>query len=223
MNLRKHILPRLKAIIETEGPTIPATYNQHNTMTTFSLLAEAQQQETQSNQLNSIYFKNDLLYTHNIMRINYTTYDVRRAQDTINPNTDHRDIMVLAPSDDADDDSTHQFKYARVLGIYHTNVIFAPPGTQVYKVRRVEFLWVRWFKIIGDRPVKWGWERTRLDRLEFPPVNQETSFGFLDPGDVLRSCHIIPRFFQNKWYPDGHGLSKILGDGEDWSEYFVNR
>lgn len=156
------------------------------------------------------------------MRVNYTTYDVRRGQDTLNPRTDHRDIMVLAQPDD-DADSPHQFKYGRVLGIYHTNVIFVPPGTNDYTSRRVEFLWVRWFKIIGDRPVKWGWEKTQPDRLEFPTVNGETSFGFLDPGDVLRACHIIPRFSKNKRYPDGCGVSRLAHDGDDWVEYFVNR
>lgn len=186
---------------------------------TSASLSDIPQQE-----LNSMYFKNDLLYTHNVMRINYTTYDIRRAQDTINPNTNHRDIMVLAPpSNNNGDSSTHQYAYARVLGIYHANIIFAPPGTHAYKARRVEFLWVRWFKIIGDRPVEWGWERTRLDRLEFPPVKQDGSFGFLDPGDVVRSCHIIPRFFRDKCHPDGHGLSKTACDGGDWSEYFANR
>ncbi|KAI0263908.1 hypothetical protein BC834DRAFT_970987 [Gloeopeniophorella convolvens] len=43
------------------------------------------------------------------LRINYTTYDMRRAQDTINPRT-HADIMVLVHEDDAED--LHPYWYA---------------------------------------------------------------------------------------------------------------
>ncbi|KAJ3752587.1 hypothetical protein EV360DRAFT_54941, partial [Lentinula raphanica] len=34
------------------------------------------------------------------LRVNYTTYDVRRDQDTINPRS-HADVMVLSPAADA--------------------------------------------------------------------------------------------------------------------------
>ena len=66
-----------------------------------------------------IVFKYNHIYRHNIMRINYTTYDVRRAQDTINTNTSKRDILVL--SCESDSDSATPFLYARVLGIFHVN------------------------------------------------------------------------------------------------------
>jgi hypothetical protein len=65
-----------------------------------------------------IYFKNNWMYSHSIMRINYTMYDVRRGQDTINPNTDHCNVMVLADGHDSDAE-THTFHYAHVLRIYH--------------------------------------------------------------------------------------------------------
>ncbi|KAH9915825.1 uncharacterized protein B0H18DRAFT_1140113 [Fomitopsis serialis] len=45
----------------------------------------------------TIKFVNDRIYLHKALRINYTTYDMRRAQDTINPRT-QSDIMMLAPA-----------------------------------------------------------------------------------------------------------------------------
>jgi hypothetical protein len=68
---------------------------------------------------------------HNTMKINYTTYDVRRAQDTINPNTDRRDIVLLSPEDA--DLPNHQYSYARVLGIYHVNAIYRDPAYQIIR------------------------------------------------------------------------------------------
>jgi hypothetical protein len=61
-----------------------------------------------------IYFKNDTIYQHSILRINYTTYDVRRSQDMINPKTDHRDVLLLAADVHG---GGHEYRYARVIGI----------------------------------------------------------------------------------------------------------
>jgi hypothetical protein len=77
---------------------------------------------------NSIFFKSDRMYQHQLLRINYTTYDVRRDQDVINPRTSRCDIMLLANNDNADSDTGHPFWYARVLGIYHVNVVYTGSG-----------------------------------------------------------------------------------------------
>ena len=45
--------------------------------------------------LSQVVFKGDHIYHHHLFRVNYTAYDVRRAQDTINPRTDHRDIIAV--------------------------------------------------------------------------------------------------------------------------------
>ena len=70
--------------------------------------------------LDELLFKHDRLCHHHILRINYMTYDIRRKQDTINPSTPRRDIMVLV-NDEVNGDDPHA--YARVIGIYHVNVI----------------------------------------------------------------------------------------------------
>ena len=43
-----------------------------------------------------VYIAGDRFYRHNLMRLNYTTYDIRRAQDIVNPSTSHCNIMLLA-------------------------------------------------------------------------------------------------------------------------------
>lgn len=161
------------------------------------------------------------MYSHHLARFNYTSYDVRRAEDVINPGTTHRDVMMLANRDDPDSDSEHPFLYARVLGVYHGNVIYTGTGGRDYNARRVEFLWVRWFKYVEDRSIRWS--DLRLDQVCFYPMAAEESFGFVDPEDVVRSCHIIPRFSAGKVHSDGIGLSCCVNDNQDWKYYYVNR
>ena len=171
-------------------------------------------------ELDKLFFKNDCLYKHNVMRINYTTYDVRRAQDIINPNTDHQDVMLLQHVDS--DLADHQYVYARVLGIYHVNVIYTGGSLPDYKAQRMEFLWVRWFTNVTDEPVHRGWERQQLDHLQLLPVNYDGAFGFVDPTNVLRGAHLIPRFVEGKQHPEGKGISKCAQDSKDWCQYCVN-
>ncbi|KAJ7331379.1 hypothetical protein DFH08DRAFT_708356, partial [Mycena albidolilacea] len=74
--------------------------------------------EFTSGQRHRLVVKNERVYTHKILRINYTTYDVRRGQDCLNPRN-HSDVMFLA----ADDDATHPFSYAQIVGIFHADVM----------------------------------------------------------------------------------------------------
>lgn len=167
-----------------------------------------------------LFFKHDKLYKHRLLRINYTTYEIRQAQDIINPNTPHLDIMVLKDSscdEPAVDDEIQRFLYARVLGIYHVNVVFTGPGSIDHQPRRMEFLWVRWFQPSPHI----GWDSRRMDCIKFFPVEDEYAFGFLDPSDVLRACHLLPR--QALGMSTSIGLSKLAKDKEDWQCYYVNR
>lgn len=170
-----------------------------------------------------IILKDDRIYEHNIMRINYTTYDTQRSQDVIHTSTSHRDIMLLDDPHGNNEDTANvqQYRYARVIGIYHTNVIYAGRGRVDYEPRRMEFLWVRWFQL-SQSPVT-GWIPRRLDRVNFYPVTGEESFGFVDPSEILRGCHIIPMFSSGKRHLDAMGLSSIARDSLDWKTYYVNR
>jgi hypothetical protein len=91
-----------------------------------------------------------------------------------------------------------------------------------YRPRKLEVLWVRWFEHDTHAPLG-SWTHSRLDRLRFPPMAREDAFGFLDPANVMRACHIIPAFAAKKRYTDGKGLSPCAMDSGDWQSYYVNR
>jgi hypothetical protein len=161
------------------------------------------------------------MYRHNLMRVNYTTYDVQRSQDNINASTPRHDVMVLANPDDDTSACSRPFRYARVLGVYHVNAIYVGPGMVDYQPHRMEFLWVRWYRTVDALAT--GRKGRMLDRLQFLPMTDDETFGFLDPSDVLRGCHIIPVFSKGKLHSDGKGLSRCAQDSTDWVEYYVNR
>lgn len=167
-------------------------------------------------------FNHDCIYRHNVFRVNYTTYDIRRSQDVINPATSHCNVMMLPDAASPEDSHTDSpFRYARVLGIYHANVVCAGPGMVNYQPCRMEFLWVRWYIQIDTAQT--GWRSRKLDHGRFPPVSTVGAFGFVDPNDILRACHVIPVFRKGLYHVDGRGLSHCARDSSDWVEYFFNR
>lgn len=169
-----------------------------------------------------ILFKNDRIYEHSLCRVNYTTYDVRRDQDTINSSSSHCNVMVLSKDlDPITSQETISYRYARVLGTYHANVMFVGRGMVDYSPIRMEFLWVRWYELVGKCHLPWS--ARKMDRLRFPPLADEDSFGFIDPNDVLRGCHVIPAFSQGRRHPGGSGISLLAKDASDWKEYYLNR
>jgi len=208
--LKAHLLPRVKSLLSQDAPSYSENISNPGTIALPTL---------DTSDLDKLLFKHDCLYMHNILRINYTTYDVRRKQDTINPRTAHRDIMVLANNED---DSDHPFLYARVIGIFHVMMVYTGGTVVDYRPRKLEFLWVRWFEVDTTAPAS-SWAHSRLARLRFPPMARDDAFGFLDPADVVRGCHIIPAFSTQKRYADGKGLSACAMDSADWRSYHVNR
>jgi len=207
--LKKHLLPRIKEMLHQEISAKDADPNSlHVDLSTV--------QRFNSMDSDSIFIKGDCMYCHNLGRFNYMTYDVRRSQDVINLGTSHHNIMVLA-----NDDNSHPFLYACVLGIYHVNVIYTGGGSVDYTACRVEFLWVRWFEYNSNKSVMWV--DLKLNPIHFPPMVDEGTFNFVDPRNVLHGCHIIPAFARGKAQINGIGLLKLAGDAGDWSEYHANR
>ena len=175
----------------------------------------------------AVLFKHDRMYKHNIMRINYTAYDVRRDEDVIHAGTIGQcNVMVLAPESanirHSSSNNQHPYWYARVLGIYHVNTIYVGEGNADYLPRRLEFLWVRWYELEESDA---GWSSQGLDRVSFPELADEHSFGFLDPADVLRSCHVIPNLRAGLACNIGPGLTCCAEnhDHTDWTSYSINR
>lgn len=164
-----------------------------------------------------ILFKSERMYRHNLLLVNYTIYDICRKRDTINPKTHHRDIMVLADEETASEDP---YLYARVIAIFHVNVISTGPSATDFRPRRIEFLWVRWYTS-NLRARAGGWNNSAMDRIQFPPVASPESFGFLDPANVMRGAHIVPAFSTGTRHMDKRGMSKCGMDSEDWNSYYV--
>ncbi|KAJ7189929.1 hypothetical protein GGX14DRAFT_607548 [Mycena pura] len=157
--------------------------------------------------------KKGKLYTHATMRLNYTTYDMRREQDSINPRT--RAAIMLPAQGDAD---PHPYWYAWVLGIFHVDVRLR---CQNKPFERLEFLWVRWLS--HDMSYRSGWEAKRLPRVAFMPHGDRETFGFLDPNDVLRGSHLIPAFHHGRTtelLPPSIAR-KPTENHEDWSYFYV--
>ena len=200
--LKQHLLPRVRApLVEVNG------WDADNN------LAES------LGDWRGVVLKHDRFYRHNIMHVNHTTYDVRRGEDVIHAGASHCDIMALN-SAFAEGTSKHPFCYARVIGIFHANVIYLGENNQDYRPRRLEFLWVRWYV---EESIQSGWKALKLDCVRFPPMTGNVdAFGFIDPIDVLRGCHIIPAFSRGQVHPDGKLFSNLAQDQKDWFSYYVN-
>ncbi|KAI0695116.1 hypothetical protein C8T65DRAFT_584576, partial [Cerioporus squamosus] len=134
------------------------------------------------------------LYWHDVLRLNWTSYDLRRSQDSVNPKN-HGDIMLLADNSRSDGDDAHPYIYARVVHIFHINVRLY--GSPMHEFERMDVLFVRWFRLDKSHPG--GMKEKRLHRVEFVPCGSEDeAFGFVNPADVVRGSHIIPAFAHGK-------------------------
>lgn len=152
------------------------------------------------------------------MRINYTTYDVRRDADTINP-TSYPDIIVNSGSD------TQAFWYARVIGIFHALVSSSHGGVGENSFRRMDFLWVRWFGMEPGR-YRYGIRNARLPKIGFVEATDPYAFTFLDPAQVIRGVHLIPAFSEkrtSKLLPT-KSVARIKNpeEDDDWVNFYVN-
>ena len=159
------------------------------------------------------------VYSAKVLRVNYTTYDVRRDQDSMNPRT-QCDIMVTscetAPN-------AHPFWYARVLGVFHVRVVHTGAAATNRSIQKMEFLWVRWFGTeIGHQ---YGFKVARLPKVGFVEENDPSAFGFLDPSLVLRGCHLIPSFVNGRTsalLKTTHTAARSPGVFDDWAAFYVN-
>ncbi|KAI0055388.1 hypothetical protein BV25DRAFT_1815655 [Artomyces pyxidatus] len=223
--LKDHIAPRIRAMLLREA----SLAEDHDSSGPSNVLRRTSEQDADAtlteHATDYVFFKNDRMYEHRIMKINYTTYDVRRGQDIIHTGTNNRDIMVLAPIAESEEPSAslaHRFWFGRVLRIFHVNVVYTGPGMVDYSSRRIYFLWVRWFLDLGE-PAKGDDSECRLDALRLAPIGSDDAFGFVDPDSVLRCSHIIPAFARGKLREDGSKLSSCANDANDWYGYYVNR
>jgi hypothetical protein len=257
--LKKHLLPRIYRSLLEEVEACPADEVDSARVQLLKAMVKSSGGDpnffdTPEAQLDAeqIFLHSDRLYEHNVLHINYTSYDVRRETDIVNPKTSRRHVMCLREDEDEEDGDTdsdegrgastttsppptpppsHRFLHARVLAIFHTNIVYRGRGSSDLRRRRFDLLFVRWFTFADPHPV-----HQSLDRLVIAPLSCADAVGFLNPANVLRASHIIPRYSlgplrptaqsSDRLYPDKRGsdpiVSKQAKDWEDWCEYYSN-
>jgi hypothetical protein len=115
----------------------------------------------------------------------------------------------------------HPYWYARVLGIYHMNVWLNTEGP--IKRHQIEVLYVRWMAPLIDHQS--GMSCARLPKVAFVEDSDSDAFGFLDPGQVIRSAHLIPAFASLRGTTSlrhGPSFARNNGDLDDWEAFYVN-
>jgi hypothetical protein len=161
------------------------------------------------------------LFEVSTMTVNFTSYDIRRDYDLVNPRS-HPDIMIVSP--DSETNNALPFWYARVLKIYHADVWTSHPDVRDHSTHSMNFLWVRWF---GSEPgYNWGFSRALLPKIGFVEWNDPFAFTFLDPAHVVRGCHLIPAFAEGRTstlLPEGKSAGRVLmaEETDDWLNFFV--
>ena len=155
--------------------------------------------------------QNDRIYRHKVLQVNYTTYDVRRNQDSMNPRTRSNIFTLARPLDEPH----HPFSYARLLGVFHADVIYQAFG-EYPQSRTIDFAWVHWFWV--DPHWKGGFKHRRLYRVVPLPEEDSESYGFLDPDEIIRGAHLIPAFEHGQTISEGDDGAEIT----KWNCYYVN-
>ncbi|KAF8156767.1 hypothetical protein B0H34DRAFT_789464 [Crassisporium funariophilum] len=156
---------------------------------------------------NSVRFVGEKIYSVQTCRLYYTTYDLQRDSDTVNPQT-HPNITHGSPEVE---EGAEPYWYARVIG--------------ARGVRRMDFLWVRWLG--KEHRYDSGSRRALLPKIGFVESTDEFAFSFVDPANVVRGCHLIPAFHEGRTVnllPVPQSVSRCLnpGDVDDWVNFYVN-
>lgn len=126
------------------------------------------------------------LYLHPRVRINWTSYDVRRTQHTISPKY-HPDFMVLISDEPSEDDEPHMtepYLCGRALQIGHVMVRIRGD----VDFQRIDFVYTRCYML----EEKGSWLEKRPPRLAFIPADEPGDFGFVDLTDIIGAVNMLP-------------------------------
>ena len=161
-----------------------------------------------------VFIKDNTLYKHPISAIEYTTYDLKRDEDSIHLGFRNQGVMVYSPTLPG----AEPWLYAHVVAIYHVLVYtVANP-----EPKRLELLWVRWMErdstqLRGPNSSQY----TRVSFVQHSGVPGE-AFGFVDPSHIIRGCHLIPTFHLQRTR-DQLGPSIVRDIKGDWRAFYINR
>jgi hypothetical protein len=166
----------------------------------------------------NVAFLEGRIFSHKLMKIHYTTYDIRPEKDVIHLETPQCHVMLLDP--DNGGELEHPYRYARVIGIFHANVSYVgqlPDGTSSYASHQIDFCWAHWYT----------WHKAldefALERASPHPLNSPVALGFFDPIQILRAVHLIPQFSLKRMDKVGPVKSRWDSKYEIWNTYFINR
>jgi hypothetical protein len=119
--------------------------------------------------------------------------------------------------------NAHPYWYARVLGVFHAQVLHMGPSAKNHSIQHMEFLWVRWFGIEPDYIS--GTHTAWLPKIGFVPDTDDGAFGFLDPSLVVRGCHLVPAFAAGRTQTLLQTISptaaRLPDETDDWENYYV--
>ena len=179
--LKQHLLPCIKHLFKEQAAT-KLSYTP----------SESTSDSETCNDFNMVLFDKNWIYCHQLAQFNHTMYNVWRGQDIIHPNTSHCNVMLIAADTEAGEEPVHCFLYARVLGIYHANVIYTGPQSMDYRPLWMEFLWVRWYT--------WIQSQTAFDLIILPSLPWQTRIPLdlltqlLYYEDVIFQCSPVGKF-----------------------------
>lgn len=169
---------------------------------------------------NEVVICDNVLFSVNTLRVNYTSYDLQSQQDLINPRN-HADIMVL--SGDSESRSNHPYWYARVLRIFHVNVLDLRSSGASPQKTQMEILFVRWFDPV--RRYRSGIKAARLPKVAFVPETDDSAFGFINPALVVRGVHLIPAFADGCVRQSAQRQKSTQCtwmEDDTWTAYYIN-
>jgi hypothetical protein len=90
------------------------------------------------------------------------------------------------------------------------------------KKHQIEVLYVRWMAPLTDH--RSGMSYGRLPKIAFVEDSDRDAFGFLDPGQVIRSAHLIPAFVSHRGTTSlrhGKSFARQFDEVDDWEAYYV--
>ncbi|KAG2064475.1 hypothetical protein BDR04DRAFT_1130754 [Suillus decipiens] len=128
-----------------------------------------------------------------VLRINYTTYDLQREQDSLNPHT-CADIMIIQ--------------------IFHVDIW--DYNTSTAKPCQMNLLFVHWFG--RDPSYNFGFSAKQLPHISFLRGDDPCTFGFVDPDVVIQG---FEHGQTNEFLPESF-VQREVDLGKDWLYFYVN-
>lgn len=145
------------------------------------------------------------------LQIYFTTYDVRRAYDTLW--LGQGGVVMLHSCEEGPD--AHPFWYAQVLAAFVFCVYYDG------RKHTMDVLWVQWLGVVlGHR---WSIQKARLPKIGFIPESPG-AFGCIDPALMIWACHVIPAFAEgctDSLLRHGH-FAHANNDVDNYVAYYVN-